>query len=282
MTGNYKNRIFVVIFIAVAIAGCGAQYDDELATEEARTLENSVAETVDFIVDSLAATKTVIQLSASPTASNTATLTPSSTPTPTPSGPVAIILDEGVACRSGPGAGFDTLSTLSESWIMPVLNSSRNSDFFVLALPEGQGSCWVDSGKLQFLGEIVEVPLATSPFTPTPSLTPTPNIVWRGDWAIWVGPDPLTQYTLELTHNNFSLSGSFAAGAGNVVSLNGTLSVDYLSASGIWTSSAGDSGTFYWERKSNPDQFVGNIDGGSDGWCGARAVASLPSPCIAP
>ncbi len=282
MMWKLNNKIFAIVFLAGAIGGCGAQFEDELATEEALVLETSVAETVNAFVDSIAATKTVVQLSASPTASQTATVTASSTPSPTPSGPVAIVLEEKVECKSGPGFGFSTVSTLKQSWILAVLNASLDSEFFVLSLPQDEGICWVPRDQVRFLGEISDIAVATSPFTPTPSLTPTPNIVWRGEWAIWVGPDPLTQYTLTLVHDAFSLSGSFDAGAGNTVSLNGTLSDDYQIASGIWTSTAGDSGTFYWERKTKPDQFVGNIDGGLDDWCGARASASLPSPCFAP
>ena len=85
-----------------------------------------------------------------------------------------------------------------------------------------------------------------------------------------------------LEHQGASITGTFDAGADNVVSVSGSLNGDYTQATGIWTSTAGASGTFAWQRKFNPNQFVGSLDGGPDAWCGARAGASLPSPCAAP
>ena len=260
------------------LAACGPVLSAE---EQQATFDSSINATVQAEVVERLVTETVAQLSATATFTATFTPTPTATLTPTPTGPIAI-LEEDVSCYSGPGPSYIELATFEKDLVLAVQFISTNDDFIGVQMPQSEQSCWLALDQVDLRSKGAEFGLATIPPTPTPSLTPTPNIVWRGDWDIWVGPEPLTLYQLEITHEGLQISGSFNAGSGNVVTLNGTLSDDYSQARGIWVSSSGGSGTFYWERKTNPDQFIGNQNGGDTAWCGARAGASIPSPCLAP
>jgi len=247
--------------------------------EQVATFENSVDGTVQAELISKSITQTVVQLSASPTSTKTPTATATPTSTPTPTGPIALILESSF-CFSGPGNEYVEIAEFSAGDLIPVAFLDDDNDYVGLIAPDLEDPCWMALRFLELLNVGDQLPHATPPPTPTPSLTPTPNIVWRGDWAIWVGPEPLTQYALSLTHDGLDIRGAFDAGSGNSVSIVGTLSSDYSEVSGIWTSSAGGSGTFTWQRGTNPDQFIGNQDNGSSAWCGARGVASLPFPCF--
>ena len=271
-------RVWLLALLCLALMPACGTSGIESPTEAG--LPTSVAQTVDAFLQFRAATQTAAQLSATPTATFTPTATSTATLTPTPEGPIAILL-EPASCRAGPDLSYPEIESLQAGLILAVM---RTSDVdYVLVLGPGQGElCWLSEDGVELNGVFDDLPIATIPPTPTPSLTPTPNIIWRGEWQIWVGPTPLTQYTLSLTHEGLSIQGSFDAGSGNTVNIDGALSADYSTASGIWTSTAGGSGTFEWRRKINPNQFVGNLDGGSEAWCGARAGASLPDPCLAP
>ena len=270
-----RLKVVPVLFSVLVLGACSALQNNELATQESIILNDSVAETVDAFVDFQAATKTSIQLSASPTASHTPTVTATVTPSPTPVGSIAILLVDAI-CRSGPGIAYPSVENLEKGWVLSIDKISANQDYFVILLPSDNGKCWLSYEFANFDGESSKLAIATAPSTPTP------NVVWRGEWSIWVGPAPLTQYFMTIEHAGTDISGSFDSGSGNTVSFNGSLDENYLIVRGIWSSSLGGSGTFIWEHKNNPNQFIGNIDGGPDEWCGARAGASLPSPCLGP
>ena len=125
--------------------------------------------------------------------------------------------------------------------------------------------------------------LSASPtLSPTPSQTPTPSVIWADNWFISVGPEPLTQYTMLLVHIGNSLSGTFNAGGDNIVTISGRLNTNYMQVVGTWSSTSGASGTFEWLRQADSHLFVGNLDNGSEAWCGARAGQSIPNPCFGP
>ena len=263
---------------ALLLAACGPSISEE---DLQATFANSVDATVRAEVVARSVTETVAQLSATPTATHTPTSTPSATPTPTPSGPIAAVL-QAATCLSGPGDSYLLRAELEPGAILPLLFLDDDNDYLGVQPRAGAVACWLAFEHAEVLNAPDPLPAATMPPTPSPSPTPTPNVVWRGLWNIWVGPEPLTLYRMALSHTGLQISGSFDAGGGNIVSLEGTLSEDYQQARGVWVSSAGGSGVFYWERRLNPNQFVGNQDNGTAAWCGSRSGASLPSPCLGP
>jgi len=258
-------------------ASLAAQPTEPLPTED---FALSVAETVEAHLADRAASQTAVSLltpSNTPTPENT--LTPMLTPTALPPMVEAI---EATNCRNGPGTSYIFLAVLKEGEKAEVVGRSENEDYVVIENPDGPGSCWMWLEFAELTGSIDALPLEEIPPTPTPSLTPTPSVIWADNWFIWVGPEPLTQYTMTILHNGSSLTGSFDAGSGNTVTIKGSLSQDFSNVSGTWTSTGGGAGTFEWQRSENENQFIGNLDGGPDEWCGARAGASLPSPCYGP
>jgi len=64
--------------------------------------------------------------------------------------------------------------------------------------------------------------------------------------------------------------------------LNGSLSADFMTLTGTWSQvSPPDSGLFVFKMIGN-NQFVGNEGSGAHEWCGYRAGAGFPSPCMGP
>ena len=185
-------------------------------------------------------------------------------------------------CRNGPGTTYIFIAVLHQGEKAEVLGRSQDEDYVIIKNPDGAGTCWLWLEFAELTGSIDQLPLSDTPPTPTPSLTPTPSIIWADNWFIWVGPEPLTQYTMTLVHLGNTITGSFVAGEGKIVSLTGTLSEDYSHVSGTWESTAGASGSFEWQRNADGNQFIGNLDEAESEWCGARAGATLPSPCFGP
>ena len=116
-------------------------------------------------------------------------------------------------------------------------------------------------------------------FTPPP--TPTPAYNWTGTWTTSFGVTGMMHESIviNLTQTGSSVTGSFLLG-GDTVNLGGTLSIDYLTLTGTWSDST-TSGPFVFKLVS-ANQFIGNRDSGEYEWCGHRAGAGLPSPCMGP
>lgn len=276
---NYA-RVFQLLALSLLLEGCAslpAQPKETIPTED---IAFSVAQTVEVHLTNQTATQRA-ESERTPSATPLPTNTPTATLSPTPEAPM-VQVSAATNCRSGPGTSYIFLGVLNEGERAAVVGRSEDADFAVINNPDAGGTCWLWLQFADLSTSIDHLPVADTPPTPTPSLTPTPSIIWADNWSIWVGPAPLTQYTMTVIHSGSSITGSFAAGEGNTVTINGTLSADYTYVSGTWESSGGGSGTFEWQRKKNANQFIGNLDGGPDEWCGARAGASLPSPCFGP
>lgn len=282
-TRNLFAGLFLLSILLVACSAPAAPAQEGVSEDE---LATSVALTVDASLSEQAPAPTLEQ---SPTPSDTAlpseTPTPSDTPTPsltpTPSTPI-VEVSTATNCRSGPGTAYVSVGVLNVDESAEVVGRTSDPEYAVIENPDAAGDCWLWLQFATVSASTEHLPLVDTPPTPTPSLTPTPSVVWADTWKIWVGPVPLTQYTMTLTRDGNSITGTFAAGGGNTVTVNGTLSSDFTYASGTWSSTAGGSGTFEWQRKKNINQFIGNIDGGAAEWCGAKSGASQPSPCLGP
>ena len=280
MTLTENTKYAYLLGLTLLLSSCTAlavQPKEPLPTED---IALSVEQTVEAHLAIQAASQTAeSRLTPSSTPAPENTLTPTLSPTALPP---MVEANDATNCRNGPGTSYIFIGVLNEGEKAEVVERSEDEDYVVIENPDGPGICWIWLEFAELSGSIDQLPIADIPATPTPSLTPTPSVIWADNWFIWVGPEPLTQYTMTILHSASDLTGSFDAGSGNTVTLSGTLSQDYTTVSGSWTSTGGGSGTFEWQREENENQFVGNLDGGPNEWCGARAGAALPSPCYGP
>jgi uncharacterized protein YraI len=212
------------------------------------------------------------------------TPTPSSTPTitltNTPSVPL-VSVSQDTNCRSGPSVSYTLLTTIHAGQQAEVIKNFSNT-YVVVKNPNGSGDCWLwlnYANTTNFAA--YNLPFATQPPTSTPTFTPTPEIMWEGDWTMWYGPAPLTACSLHLTRSGSTIDGTYDCGlfTGTV---HGTLSGDLKKISGTWTTNLPTNGNFDWMIKKNTNQFIGNYDGSPNDWCGAKNGASQPSPCLWP
>ncbi len=200
--------------------------------------------------------------------------TPTVTLTPTPSVPM-VSVSVNTNCRTGPGQAYDIIGALMIGEQAEVVAGAVGGGYWIIKNPDRSGECWLWANYATVVGETGGLPM----YTPPP--TPTPVYNWTGIWTTSHGPSGLMHETLIVTLNqtNANVSGSFTVGT-DVVMLSGTLSADYMTLTGTWTQGA-FSGPFVF-KLINADQFIGNRNTGDYEWCGHRAGAGLPSPCMGP
>ncbi len=204
----------------------------------------------------------------------TITLTPTETLTPTPDKPM-VNVSVNTNCRSGPGVQYDISGALMIGEQAEVVGASFDGGYWIIKNPDRAGECWLWGYYATVVGETAGLPK----FTPPP--TPTPAYNWTGTWTTSFGVTGMMHESIviNLTQTGSSVTGSFLLG-GDTVNLGGTLSIDYLTLTGTWSDST-TSGPFVFKLVS-ANQFIGNRDSGEYEWCGHRAGAGLPSPCMGP
>ncbi len=216
----------------------------------------------------------------SPTATETLvptiTLTATITLTPTLSTPmVSVSVDTN--CRTGPGKIYDYIGALLVGEAAEVVGQSMDGQYWIIKNPDQAGECWLWGNYATVKGPIAGLPK----YTPPP--TPTPVFFWEGSWTVYTG-DPGGPYltdSMSVVVNGKNLTATIDMGGGNFVNITGTISDDYLSVTGSYTTS-GMTGTIEWFAQGM-NQFIGN--GKHDtipsdfAWCGARGGAGQPSPC---
>lgn len=220
------------------------------------------------------------------TPSPTSALTATVTLTPTPETPmVSVSMDTN--CRKGPGTMYDYIGALLVGETVEVVGASMDGQYWIIKNPDRAGECWLWGRYATVTGPTAALPKYTPPPTPTPTvtatstLTPTPEYNWSGNWTTSFGIPSMMHETIvfTLTQTGSSVTGSFTLGT-DIVTLSGSLSADKRTLSGTWTSLP-SSGPFAFYLVS-PNQFTGNKDSGTYEWCGFRAGAGLPSPCMGP
>ncbi len=206
------------------------------------------------------------------------TMTPTITLTPTQEKPmVSVSVDTN--CRSGPGKIYDWIGGLLVGEQAEVVGQSMDGQYWVIKNPDKAGECWLWGNYATVTGPTAALPK----YTPPP--TPTPAFAWEGSWTTYnVATDGTWSmtYPMSISVNKKDFSATIDVGGGNIIELTGTISDDYLSVSGTWTS-PGLTGTFKFVSLG-VNQYQGNGDNGTEifGWCGGRGGAGEPSPCYVP
>lgn len=213
-------------------------------------------------------------------------MTATITMTPTPETPtISVSMDTN--CRKGPGTMYDYIGALLVGETAEVVGASMDGQYWIIKNPDRAGECWLWGRYATVTGPTAALPKYTPPPTPTPTvtatptLTPTPEYNWSGNWTTSFGIPSMMHETIvfALTQTGSSVTGSFTLGT-DIVTLSGSLSADKRTLSGTWTSLP-SSGPFAFYLVSL-NQFTGNKDSGTYEWCGFRAGAGLPSPCMGP
>lgn len=213
-------------------------------------------------------------------------MTATITLTPTPETPmVSVSMDTN--CRKGPGTVYDYIGALLVGETAEVVGASRDGEYWIIKNPDRAGECWLWGRYATVTGPTEALPKYTPPPTPTPIATATPTVTatpeynWTGTWTTSFGMPSMMHETIAftLTQTGSTVSGSFTHGP-DIVTLSGSLSADKRTLTGTWTSLP-SSGPFAFYLVS-ANQFRGNKDSSTYEWCGYRAGAGLPSPCMGP
>jgi hypothetical protein len=288
--------VIILLVLMLSLPACDAGEPEISAEGRAQTL---IAETmaVEYRVQTVVAETLVVSrlteiaqeeptLIEVPESAFTETPTPTITPsptitlTPTPDKPmVSVSVDTN--CRTGPGQPYDIIGALLVGEQAEVVGAAVNGGYWIIKNPDRAGECWLWANYASVVGETSGLPKLTPPPTPTPSFTPTPIYNWTGTWTTSFGKPNMQHETIviSLSQTNNTVAGSFTFGT-DIVNLSGTLSADYSTLTGVWTSLP-SSGPFVF-KLIDLNQFVGNRNNGDYEWCGHRAGAGLPSPCMGP
>ncbi len=207
----------------------------------------------------------------------TPTLSPSLTITLTPTLTAPVVhVDVDTNCRKGPGEPYDYLGGLLVGEEATIVGRSADDDYWIIENPDAPGECWIWGFYATVENPTDQLPV----YTPPP--TPTPVMDWSGTWITSHGVPSMMHenFTVILNQDGDTVTGSFDIGGGNMVTLQGTLSADGSTLTGLWFDSA-NSGPFSWQM-INANQFIGNRNDRFYEWCGYRNGAGFPSPCMAP
>ena len=222
-----------------------------------------------------------VQEAAAPVVPPTATLTArplataTQTLTPTLSPPM-VTVSCNTNCRTGPGDPYEIVGALLEDEQAEVIGISSDGGTWIIQNPDGDGECWLWGYYASVSGPIEGLPVRTPPPTPTPQFT------WAGAWTSYhavPGDWLFVEQALTVTVSGQTFNGVLDLGFGDTRILTGTISEDYLSVSGSWTSAFNQGNFKFYALGTN--QFQGfDYDTKLWEWCGARGGAARPSPCL--
>ncbi len=164
----YQNPLVWAALLAVIIAAgillaLMAQNAQQAAIRETATAEALVL---------------LLRPTDTPTQRPTVTRTPTDPPTSTPSVPQILTLRDTVA-RVGPGAQYDTLSSISTGEALEIVGISEDGSWYQVLLSDGEPG-WISASPalVDTAGNLRGVPVAlapTEPPTATPTTTSTPT-----------------------------------------------------------------------------------------------------------
>lgn len=296
---NQKSSLIfisiLIVVISLSLAGCNLLGTDEPEISTENRVLTIVAETMaveqyiqTVVAETMAAARptevvqeepepelvdisepTATELQATPILP-----TPTITYTPTSSVPMVSVSAD-TNCRTGPGQPYDIIGALLVGEQAEVVGAALDGGYWIIMNPDLAGECWLWANYATVVGETAGLPISPPPPTPTPIYN------WTGTWTTSFGKPEFMHETrvITLTQTDNTVTGSFTIGC-DTVFLSGTLSTDYTTLTGTW-SQPPTSGTFVF-RLINVNQFIGNMDNGDYEWCGYRAGAGVPSPCMGP
>lgn len=207
--------------------------------------------------------------------------TPEHTPT---SGVAMVSVSRNINCRSGPGTEYAILGVLMMGVQAEVVGIFPEWDYWIIKNPDKPGVCWLWGQYATVVGETAGLPLYTPPPTPTPTRTATPTQTltpafnWSGSWTTSMEVPPGGDFLAMVI--TFTQTGSTVTGAADFAAFTGTLSADNTTLTGTYAYPGGEQPFIF--RLINANQFIGNRDSGALAWCGHRAGAGLPTPCMGP
>lgn len=204
--------------------------------------------------------------------------TPTTTITPMPEKPM-VSVSRNMNCRTGPDTVYDIVGVLMVGAQAEVVGAFPDWNYWIIKNPDKAGECWLWGEYATVVGETATLPRYTPPPTPTPTFTPTPVFNWTGTWTLKESETDIFNYMMDFTQTGSSVTGTGSI-AGVGITISGTLSADFQTLTGTWQFD-GDTGPFIWKLISN-NQFVGNYDNYGGPWCGHRAGAGFPDPCLGP
>lgn len=277
-----KGALVVLVGLALLLAACGGlSTEDAIATGIAQTMQISQLETAAAGNNGGGGTQaTAVPDSGGGT---DATQEPTSTLAPT-LGTAYVSVTQDTHCRSGPSVAYRLITTIPAGQQVEVLKTFPN--YVVIKNPNSAGDCWLwlryattTDFAVYNLPTATQPPTPTATFTPSPTPTPAPSF-GGGSWTNKTS-DGVSTYSNSIS---FSISGNNISGttnwAGLTYTFTGTLSGNGQQASGTWTSTFPDNGT--WSAfLLNNNQFNGNIGAGWS-FCGWRGGAGEPGTCLAP
>lgn len=267
--------VILMLFFTLLLAACGAtDTDSAIATGVAQTQQISALETA-AAGGAAAPAVDAVPDTADSNEDEAPTETPTSTLTPTPGIPM-VSVSQDTNCRTGPASAYGYQATISPDQLLEVVGVWAAGDDYVIVEYSGEATCWLwtryaDNSDFS----AYELPIFSTPPTPTATYTPTPSFEWGGNWQVlWGGTGPMPT-----TFNKAGNTISFKISVLVNIDLVGTIGNGGQNLAGTWVSDFPGNGTFQLQIKSgNPNQFVGSTNLGT-AICGAKNGASLPSPC---
>jgi serine/threonine protein kinase len=223
-----------------------------------------------------------------PTATATATQSPTPTPSATPTftvtpippgvwngswlsscefldcGGVTLSHNEGEATVSGTFAD-------GEGTLVGIIEENRLTGTWSFGGENGTIDFWLSADGNSWIGNWDKTAAWCGYRGGEPEPTPCGVATWYGDWTTDCSPAICGDLTL--TQNGSEVTGSYAAGEGTI-----TATASNTTLTGTWTRNA-NSGSLQFFALENGDRFNGNYNG-SFGWCGRRAGAEFPDPCL--
>jgi len=270
-----KKMILVVIVFSFLLSGCA--------------VGNSETPTIDPVAAGVSATMAVRAAVATMMAGTTPTATSTELPTPTPSltpTPVPVIAsaNQNAICRLGPYKNFEQVTTLSQGDTAEIIGQMDGNGQWWKVNTSGGTECWVSADLVTVNEDASQIAFLESPPTPTPSPLPP----WAGTWSItlmWPGAADYGYYStiLTISQSGNQLSGSFNTEEGKYYLSGQASSSSTISVTFTHETFPGFLTAVLYKDPNNSNQFRGHITSsrnGSAAFCGSRAGAPLPSPCM--
>jgi hypothetical protein len=204
-------------------------------------------------------------------------LTPSPTITLTPTQSVPVVsVSRNTNCRTGPGEPYDIIGSLLENEEAEVVGVSSDGGTWIIQNPDRAGECWLWGYYASVSGPVENLPVYETPPTPTPAFD------WSGVWTAYNADASgrLLPYEFFVTVDGQNFTAYMNVGPDNSVDLTGTLSDDARSVSGNFTHEHANGSFKFYALGANQFQGFGNDGFEVFAWCGSRAGAGIPAPCL--